>query len=125
MDQQRDYEKLRGGLGAALRAEANEAKLGGGRAGHLGDAFHDAAAGCTFHTDAPPHKRRGALVISLEKLAKLLNFREGITIIAGSYDARMEAFELFLASDGYDDLPCKSERAHVQNVRMADVMDLD
>jgi hypothetical protein len=78
--------------------------------------------------DTRPRRRkhRAALTISVEKLGRLLNLRDGIEIVAGNYDARCESFELFLAGDlGFVDLPLKSRGAEIFNVPLRDVVDLD
>jgi hypothetical protein len=67
-------------------------------------------------------RRRVKLVISLEKLARLLNLRAGIEIVAADYDARREVVELFLSGEEF---PPKHPRAEIIQAPLLDVVDLD
>ncbi len=84
--------------------------------------------GAGEQTSPRPRKRRAALVISVEKLAKLLNLRDGIEIVSGNYDARREVFEIFLNAEAGDlpiGFPLKSRGAPICNVALRDLADLD
>lgn len=96
----------------------------------LRDANHGQTAGGLFPNatsnanPCPPRKRRGAVVISVEKLARLLNLRDGIEIVGGRYDGYHECFELFVAgADG--ELPLKRPGGEICIVPLRALVDLD
>lgn len=76
-------------------------------------------AGCA--TNRAP--RRAAVLISNERLARLLNLRDGIEIVSGNYNPRIEAFEFFLS--GGSEFPAKYRRLEICNVPIGTVQDWD
>jgi|HubBroStandDraft_5_1064220.scaffolds.fasta_scaffold980294_1 hypothetical protein len=72
-----------------------------------------------------PKRRAAALLITVEKLARLLNLRDGIEIVSAHYDPAIECLELFLAEPGCINFPAKEKGAQIIRVPLRDLVDLD